>query len=44
MGKLKTNRVLCLLQRYAKDHLAGSLWPLEYADATCCAVMAAVVD
>ena len=32
-----------LLQRYAKDHYAGSLWPLGYADVTCSAVMAAGV-
>ena len=34
MGMLKTTRVLCWLQRYAKDHLACALWPLGYAGAT----------
>ena len=44
MVKLKTTRVLCWPQSYAKDHLAGSLWPLGYGDAMCSAVMAAGVD
>ena len=33
IGMLKTYRVLCWLQSYAKGHSACVLWPLGYADA-----------